>query len=78
VTGLLAYVASAVAFAALLCGHHGQDWPLAGVWGWLYARLSAPQPSDTAREPRTAPRPAQGRPAPSWATQQPIDYEEAA
>jgi len=58
VTGLAAYLACTIAFAALACGHHGQDWPLLGAWRWLWAALRG---LCGFRPVRDAPRPADGR-----------------
>lgn len=89
-TAVAAYVVLVVVLPALLLGHQGQDWPLAGVWRAVRARwarrdLQAPacgpqSPSRLPRSLRSAPEPAQSRsarPAPSWANTQPINEEAA-
>ena len=86
-----AYLATTVAVAALLCGHQGQPWPLAGLLAWLRALrpregVQTPacgphSPSRLPRDLRGAPRGAQrrsGRSVPSWAHTEPYTYEEAA
>lgn len=79
-TGLLAYVACSLALTALVCGHHGQDWPLAGARRRLCARLATEQAADAPPEPRTAHSAPEvpPRPAPSWARTDHHDLEEAA
>lgn len=87
-TGLAAYLTLVVVVPALLLGHQGQDWPLAGLRRALQARrprearctpAGAPQtPSRLPRGLRDAPSAPQRRSRPSWATTQPIDNEEAA
>jgi len=61
-----AFLAVTVAVAALLCGHHGQPWPLRGACAWLCGHLPAEQPSGArtvaaAAERRTEPH------TPAWA-----------
>jgi hypothetical protein len=41
VTGALVFLAVTVAVAAVVCGHQGQPWPLAGLWEAVAARLAA-------------------------------------
>ena len=38
-TDVLAYLALVVTIPAMLLGHQGQDWPLAGAWRWVRARM---------------------------------------
>lgn len=78
-TDALAFLAVTVAVAAVVCGHQGQPWPLAGLVrsAWtaagprraLSARLSAEQPSADPESPGTpdgrSERPP--HPSPSWA-----------
>lgn len=68
-----AYLAMVVAVAALLCGHQGQPWPLAGLWRTvyrfagarrvLYARLRPEAPESVPRVLRISDR----RSTPRWA-----------
>jgi hypothetical protein len=80
VSELLAFVAVVVAVAAPLCGHQTQPWPLRGACAWLYARLSALQPSQARREgppPQRPPHARTARRTPAWAHTQPTDKEPA-
>ncbi len=40
-TALFAYLVVVVAFAAVCCGHVGEDWPMSGACAWLRGRLAA-------------------------------------
>ena len=40
-TDVLAFLAATVAVTAVLCGHQGQPWPLAGLWRAVAAPLAA-------------------------------------
>ena len=92
-TAVAAYVVLVVVLPALLLGHQGQHWPLAGAWWAVRARqprearctpAGAPQtPAPVIRATEAAtdalrPRTAPRRPVPSWAHTQPLDHEEAA
>lgn len=89
-TAVAAYVVLVVVLPALLLGHQGQDWPLAGAWRAVRARwprrgalrgLGAPHsPSRDSSVATQALRASQGpsRRAPSWAHTQPLDRQEAA
>lgn len=70
-TAVAVYLAVVVAFAALCCGHVGEDWPLSGTWAWLYGRVTAVgvaravrevRPSQGAADGRTRPRAPSGTP----------------
>lgn len=89
-TSVAAYLTLVVVLPALLLGHQGQDWPLAGVRRAVRARrprearytpVCGPQsPLRLPRSVRGSPEPAQSRtarPAPSWANTQPINEEAA-
>jgi len=83
VTDVLAFLAATVAVTAVLCGHQGRPWPLAGLWrsAWTAAASRKPQepagaperPSRGSRDAGTPQKPADGRTelrpqlAPSWA-----------
>ena len=78
-TDAFVFLAVTVAVAAVVCGHQGQPWPLAGLVrsAWtavgprraLSARLSAEQPSRAPESPGTADGRSEppSHPAPSWA-----------
>jgi len=73
VTDALAFLAATVAVAAVLCGHQGQPWPLAGLRrsvcrfagprSPLYALLRPEVPEEAPRLLRVSDR----RPTPRWA-----------
>ena len=71
-TAVAAYLAVVVAFAAVCCGHHGEEFPIRLRWAWnaLSARLPA---SNASRAPELLPHPpdaSQARSAhsaPAWA-----------
>ena len=79
-----------VVFAAGLCGHVAQPFPLTSAWRTVQAWRTretrrAPagatnSPSSDSADARPAPRPSRGRTAtrPMWAHSQPLDYDEAA
>lgn len=72
-TDVLAFLAATVAVTAVLCGHQGQPWPLAGLWrsvcrfagarSPLYARL---RPEVPEKAPRLL-QPSLWRSTPRWA-----------
>lgn len=89
--GLAAYLALVVTLPALVLGHQGEVFPPLRWWRWARARQArrgawrgsgAPQgPFCDSRAAETPAGPPERRTAPrvpSWAHQQPIDYEEAA
>lgn len=69
-TGLAVYLAIVVAFAALCCGHQGEDFPIPLRDAWRYLRAPhrafrasrATEPPPDPAEKHTEPRP-----CPSWA-----------
>jgi len=73
VTDVLVFLAVTVAVTAVLCGHQGQPWPLAGLWrsvcrfagsgSPLYARLRPEVPEKAPRLLRVSDR----RSTPHWA-----------
>ena len=63
-TGVLAYLALTVTLPAMLLGHQGQDWPLAGAWRWLRGSLAASRAARALGEQPERYRPPQ---RPSWA-----------
>jgi hypothetical protein len=79
VTDAFVFLAATVAVTAVLCGHQGQPWPLAGFVrsAWtavgprraLDARLSAEQPSVDPESPGAADGHSEPplHPSPSWA-----------
>lgn len=71
-----AAVASVLTLAAIATG----AWAVRGAWRLLYARLRPETPPQAHGEGQDAHRPSEGpsRPAPSWATDKPHDYREAA
>ena len=76
-TDALAFLAATVAVTAVLCGHQGQPWPLAGLWRTLRARMPRAgrcvptgAPQRVVRLPlhlRDAPEASQPPLRPSWA-----------
>jgi hypothetical protein len=74
VTGLAVYLTIVIAFAALCCGHQGEDFPIPLRGAWRYLR--APHgPFRLPRHLRGAPEASGARTAPSappWANTQPI------
>lgn len=79
-TDAFVFLAVTVAVAAVLCGHQGQPWPLAGLVrsAWTAAASRRPQkpagapesPSRGSRDAGTPQKPAGGRTelhVPSWA-----------
>jgi hypothetical protein len=65
VTDALVFLAVTVAVAAVVCGHQGQPWPLAGLWRAVAAPLAASGALRALRPLREAPDAPEGLLAPS-------------
>jgi hypothetical protein len=55
VTDVLVFLAASVAVAAVVCGHQGQSWPLAGLWRAARGAVAASRAVWALGEHREAP-----------------------
>jgi len=62
VTDVLAFLAATVAVAAVVCGHQGQRWPLAGLWEAVSGAVAASRAVRALGEHREAPGAPEGLP----------------